>query len=248
MSLDELGPTLPLEGLKIELCSVNSQSDCSSNCSDRIQYKRNTNHEQYKHQKSNSFASNNDKVSQSNFCENKEHIVKGQVFGLNPNNAPNCEQSNLSYSTQNSVMSNVEPQCPDYSHMVPIFEQSNLSYSTQNSVMSNVEPQCPDYSHMVPIFDVTGTYPLLSIENHNKLPQGVYENHVNCARYKQFIQQTTKEIGFIPLTDLKLYTGPDVKWDVVPNVLQAHKIIKDSGLPNFLSSRIPMQGPLKPEV
>ena len=62
------------------------------------------------------------------------------------------------------------------------------------------------------------------------------------------MQQTEIEIGFIRLTNLKVYPGQEKKWNAVPDVIQAHKIIKSSGMPNFLSSCIPVQGPLRVEV
>ena len=96
---------------------------------------------------------------------------------------------------------------------------------------------------MVPIFNITGNYPVLTMENENNLP-GIYEYRVKCSHYNYFIQQTYKEIGFIPFTNLHLYTGPEKQWEVIPDVIQAHKIIKSSGMPNFLSYRLSVQGPL----
>ena len=56
------------------------------------------------------------------------------------------------------------------------------------------------------------------------------------------------ELGFIPLTNLRTYTGPENTCKVIPIVVQAHTIIKHSGLLTFLSCRIPVQGPLKPDI
>ena len=47
---------------------------------------------------------------------------------------------------------------------------------------------------------------MMNTENEDKLPPGVYENRLGCADYNR--QQTQVEIGFVPFTDLKLYTGP----------------------------------------
>ena len=42
------------------------------------------------------------------------------------------------------------------------------------------------------------------------------------------------------LNDLQLYNGHDVTWGNVPNMVQAHKLIRQSGYPNFLKMRIPV--------
>ena len=61
----------------------------------------------------------------------------------------------------------------------------------------------------IPLFDITGTYPMLSADNDNKFPQEVYDNRFKCDHYNHFMQQTQAEIGFIALTNLKLYKGPE---------------------------------------
>ena len=47
-------------------------------------------------------------------------------------------------------------------------------------------------------------------------------------------QQLGNEFGCIPLVDFKLYTGPPVIWQLAPDIIQAHKLIRASGVPNFL--------------
>ena len=81
-----------------------------------------------------------------------------------------------------------------------------------------------------------------------KLPPHIYTNRHSCVDYNRFMQQTQIELGFIPLTDVKLYQGPERYWGIVPDLIQAHKMVISSGLPNFLSCHILVQGPLKPEV
>ena len=51
--------------------------------------------------------------------------------------------------------------------------------------------------------------------------------------------------GFIPKGPLTLYTGPPVVWQSVPDILQAHFMIKTSGLPNYLACRIPIESQLQ---
>ena len=52
------------------------------------------------------------------------------------------------------------------------------------------------------------------------------------------------KFGFVPKSYLQVYTGNPVKWQCVLDVLQAHKIIKNTGLPNFMCSRIPVKSDL----
>ena len=54
-------------------------------------------------------------------------------------------------------------------------------------------------------------------------------------------QQNSKQFGFFPKSALKTYEGQAVQWDQVPDILQAHRLIKDSKLPSFLHCRIPVQ-------
>ena len=39
-----------------------------------------------------------------------------------------------------------------------------------------------------------------------------------------------------------VYTGEDVIWNDVPNIIEAHRIIRQSAMPNFMKARIPVTG------
>ena len=67
----------------------------------------------------------------------------------------------------------------------------------------------------------------------------LYSNdYVNC------VQQNGRNYGFLPLNDLMVYTGKEVLWSNVPSVIEAHKIIRTSAVPNFMGARIPVSGQL----
>ena len=108
-------------------------------------------------------------------------------------------------------------------------------------------PMAEEDQQMVPIFDINGLSVAHGLDN-EKLPPHIYANRHCCGDYNRFMQQSPVELGFIPLTDLKLYQGPEKRWAVVPDLIQAHKMVRSSGMPNFLSCRIPVQGPLRPQV
>ena len=51
--------------------------------------------------------------------------------------------------------------------------------------------------------------------------------------------QLENKFGCLPLSPILLYTGPPKHHQVIPDVLQAHRFIRESGLPNFWGLRIP---------
>ena len=78
----------------------------------------------------------------------------------------------------------------------------------------------------------------MSTPDNEKLPLGIYRNHFQSTSYKRFMIQTQSEICFIPLADIKLYQRPAKHWDIVPDLIQAHRMVTDGGLPSFLLCRI----------
>ena len=90
----------------------------------------------------------------------------------------------------------------------------------------------------------TGNYNLNSIGQENQsngFPcQSQDLSNSICQHNEQCIMQTGGLFGFVPQTDLKLYDGETVHWDIIPDIIQSHYIVKSSGLPNFLKSRIPV--------
>ena len=77
--------------------------------------------------------------------------------------------------------------------------------------------------------------------------EAFYTNTHICENKRHFINQTGGQFGFVPEPDLKLYTGDPVYWDKVPDIMEAHHIIGESGLPNHLKCRTPVMSTLKPD-
>ena len=73
------------------------------------------------------------------------------------------------------------------------------------------------------------------------VPPYIWANKHACKDYSACIQQNGDKFGYIPLTDLKLYQGPEVTWETTPSISQAHKLARQSGVPNFLNCRVPVQ-------
>ena len=78
-----------------------------------------------------------------------------------------------------------------------------------------------------------------------QIPDRVYAARFQSIDHKNCLYQNEKKFGFIPINDLMVYTGPERIWGQVPNIVEAHAKIKQSGLPNFMSLRIPVQTQLK---
>ena len=52
-----------------------------------------------------------------------------------------------------------------------------------------------------------------------KIPLYVWNQKEYCKDYKACLSQSEEVFGYVPLTDLKVYTGPPAKWDTVPLIL-----------------------------
>ena len=53
------------------------------------------------------------------------------------------------------------------------------------------------------------------------------------------MNQNRKGFGFIPYNDLVIYTGQEVVWRSVPDIIQAHELVRQSALPNFIQVSFP---------
>ena len=79
------------------------------------------------------------------------------------------------------------------------------------------------------------------------MPLYIWNNKNGSKDYKACIQQNGDQFGYIPLNDLKIYQGPEVTWKQTPSIIQAHKLIRQSGVPNILNCRIPVRTQLNPD-
>ena len=62
--------------------------------------------------------------------------------------------------------------------------------------------------------------------------------------FEQLELKETKDFCFIPKSSLKLYAGPTVTWNELPDILQAHTLVKASKLSNYMGCRIPVNSGL----
>ena len=51
-------------------------------------------------------------------------------------------------------------------------------------------------------------------------------------------------LKIVPYNDLMIYTGQEVVWGNVPDIIQAHTLVRRSAMPNFMQVRIPVKSQL----
>ena len=80
-----------------------------------------------------------------------------------------------------------------------------------------------------------------------RIPDHVFADRHKCMEYNSCVQQNGEDFGFIPLARLKVYHGDPINYDRLPDIITAHKIVRQTGIPNFLGARIPIASQLKPQ-
>ena len=133
--------------------------------------------------------------------------------------------------------------------------EKNVSVA-QHPNNKNISPKYSPQTQQSDAFPVCHTLQL-SKHEHKKIasmvadteiiPLYVWQNRHNSTDRQACIQQNGNEFGYIPVNNLHTYNGPEVHWHIVPDILQAHQIIRHTGVPNFLNARIPVATQLNPD-
>ena len=126
--------------------------------------------------------------------------------------------------------------------------QSELGFKKDMAIADTLESNLP---HLKNDFIAD-----LSAANHfsksflanTEVPQVIRQQCQDSRDFRLSKIQNGHDFGFIPLTDVKTYQGPPITWDKDIDILQAHSVIRNSGVPNFLKCRIPVQTQLRPKV
>ena len=129
--------------------------------------------------------------------------------------------------------------------------QTNPKIHTQGCSEWQGQDQKNVYNHVTDLnMNLNGNCSLNSIHEINCKPIHVFDinwgckTNGMCVEKQRCIAQTGGYFGFVPQTSLKLYQGPSIKWEHIPDILQAHVIIKNSGTHNYLKCRIPVNSHL----
>ena len=76
------------------------------------------------------------------------------------------------------------------------------------------------------------------------IPDSIVNNKYQSVDYKNCLNQNKLGFGFIPYNDLMVYTGQEVVWGSVPDIIQAHNLVRRSAMPNFMKLRVPVTSQL----
>ena len=98
------------------------------------------------------------------------------------------------------------------------------------------------------IGDIASPYPVPVYKRKKSIPNAVIANKYQSLDHKNCINQNTKGFGFTPYNDLLIYTGKEIVWGNVPDIVQAHQLVKNSAMPHFMQVRIPVKSQLNVEA
>ena len=76
------------------------------------------------------------------------------------------------------------------------------------------------------------------------IPQHILTQKQSCADYVACLQDNKEGYGFIPISPLHLYTGEPTYYQNIPDSIRLHRIVSQSGKPNYLDCRIPVNSQL----
>ena len=57
-----------------------------------------------------------------------------------------------------------------------------------------------------------------------------------CTDFEICKQQIGLRFGCVPLSAITTYSGPDISWQNIPSIIEAHRLVRASGKPNFLGT------------
>ena len=55
----------------------------------------------------------------------------------------------------------------------------------------------------------------------------------NSEVFQKCCEQIGTKFGCIPASEIALFDGTPTYWEKIPDIIQAHRLVRDSGLPNF---------------
>ena len=76
------------------------------------------------------------------------------------------------------------------------------------------------------------------------IPQHILTQKLGCADHLACLRDNKEGYGFIPVSPLRLYTGDPTYYQNIPDIICLQKIVSQSGKPNYLGCRIPVNSQL----
>ena len=159
---------------------------------------------------------------------NSDRTETGKPYSLSQNNSHECDTAST------AILS-------------PTVSSHDILSHTETTGNGQTGQKQPDTDNMA-IWDKNLSHPVTVYKRKKYIPDSVIANKYQSLDHKNCINQNTKAFGFVPYNDLLIYTGPEIVWANVPDIVQAHQLIRQSAMPNFMQVRIPVKSQLKVEV
>ena len=135
---------------------------------------------------------------------------------------------------------NQQPNAHAVNHGIPVAHKTNTTSTTDQDCCGDSNKE---YDSLEPHALVQKDTVFQSMET--SIPQHVLENKHNCVDYLACLQDNKEGYGFIPVSPLQLYTGDPTYYQNIPDIIRLHRIVSQSGKPNYLGCRIPVKSQLK---
>ena len=87
-----------------------------------------------------------------------------------------------------------------------------------------------------------------SIMHHKQFGDQVHIGDNQCQIFQKWREQSDFDFGFIPLGEQLMPQNFEINVTDTDNLIEIHKIVKQTGKPNFMQARIPVKSQLNVEV
>ena len=132
---------------------------------------------------------------------------------------------------------------------IPVSDCYPVDTNNRFQVLDNIEDSQANTSGEGDSHSVGSQAYHIQVQTDSSTPQMVVQPDPNMTiadstwvpEYQKCKKQIGTKFGCVPLVPIYVYRGPTRHWDCIPYVLTAHKLIRQSELPNFLGLRIPVQ-------
>ena len=94
-------------------------------------------------------------------------------------------------------------------------------------------------------YQLENNYLHSTFDQKKSIPDHIWINRFRCANFQACIEQNGTDFGFIPMSPLEIYTGNPIYWETISEVIEMHRLIKQTGLPNYLGVCIPVPTQLR---
>ena len=181
--------------------------------------------------------SNTSKVKESIHQINKHKYQKvGHNHVDNQDNVVNCKVNSDCVGTQ------LRPSSTQVSECYPI-PTTNRFHLLDNNHQVQVNTNAEGYSQIVDSYvcKQLQTDPGIQQNIVQPDPERTVADPCVIPEYQKCKDQIGTKFGCVPLAPIYVYKGPTTYWHDIPDILTAHKLIGQSGLPNFWGLRIPVR-------